>query len=125
MPIPPDNRRATAAMVTDLACVVAFTALGRRNHTGGVTLAGLAETAWPFLAGTLLGWLVSRGWRRPLALVPTGITVWLCTVVVGMLLRRLTSAGTALSFVLVATVVTALLLLGWRTAVAGLGRRVR
>jgi membrane protein implicated in regulation of membrane protease activity len=48
--------------------------------------------------------------------------VWLCTVVVGMLLRKATSAGVAASFVVVATSVTALLLLGWR-AVARLTRR--
>jgi hypothetical protein len=55
---------------------------------------------------------------------PTGVVVWLCTVVVGMLLRKATSAGVAASFVVVATTVTALLLLGWRVA-AGLALRRR
>jgi hypothetical protein len=45
---------------------------------------------------------------------PTGVVVWLCTVAVGMLLRKATSAGVAASFVVVASTVTALLLLGWR-----------
>jgi hypothetical protein len=36
------------------------------------------------------------------------------TVVVGMLLRKATSAGVAASFIVVASSVTALLLLGWR-----------
>ena len=125
MPNPPDNRRAIVAATVDVACVVAFTALGRRNHDEGLTLAGIAHTAWPFLAGTAVGWLLSRGWRRPLAVMPTGITVWLSTVVVGMLLRKATSAGTAPSFIVVASLATALLLLGWRTAVSGLPRRVR
>jgi hypothetical protein len=40
--------------------------------------------------------------------------VWLATVVVGMLLRKLTSAGTATSFIVVASISTAVLLLGWR-----------
>jgi hypothetical protein len=48
--------------------------------------------------------------------------VWLCTVVVGMLLRKLTSAGTAPSFIVVASLSTALLLLGWRAGVALLSR---
>ena len=82
------------------------------------------STAWPFLTGTVVGWLVSRGWRRPTAVAPTGFVVWLCTVVVGMLLRKATSAGVAASFVVVATTVTALLLLGWRVA-AGLTLRRR
>lgn len=40
--------------------------------------------------------------------------VWLSTVVVGMGLRAGIGAGTALSFILVATGATGLLLLGWR-----------
>lgn len=88
-------------------------------------MAGVAETAWPFLVGTLAGWLVSRGWQRPTSLAPTGIAVWISTVVVGMLLRKLTSAGVAGSFIVVASVVTAVLLLGWRAALAGLRRRNR
>lgn len=88
-------------------------------------MAGVAETAWPFLVGTLAGWLVSRGWQRPTSLAPTGIAVWISTVVVGMLLRKLTSAGVAGSFIVVASVVTAVLLLGWRAALAGLRRRSR
>ena len=63
------------------------------------------------------------GWRRPTALAPTGLVIWLCTVVIGMLLRKATSAGTALSFVVVASLVTAILLLGWRAAAAVLARR--
>ena len=102
------------ALVADVACVVFFVALGRRNHAGGVSVGGVAETAWPFLTGTAIGWLLSRGWHRPTALAPTGVVVWVCTVVVGMLLRHATSEGTAVSFIVVATVVTALLILGWR-----------
>jgi Protein of unknown function (DUF3054) len=45
-----------------------------------------------------------------------------CTVVVGMLLRKATSAGVSASFVVVASVATAVLLLGWR-ATAALIRR--
>ena len=46
------------------------------------------------------------------------------TVVVGMLLRKASSQGVAVSFVVVASVVTAALLLGWRALAAtrGLGR---
>ena len=106
-----------------MVCVIGFTAVGRRSHTEGLTLAGLAETAWPFLVGTGVGWLLSRGWRRPTALAPTGVTVWVCTIAVGMLLRKATSQGTALAFIAVASAVTALLLLGWRAAVAGLSGR--
>ncbi|MDG5482442.1 DUF3054 domain-containing protein [Mycolicibacterium gadium] len=115
-------RPALTALATDVVCVVVFCTIGRRSHAEGLTLSGIAETAWPFLVGTLTGWLLSRAWQRPAALVPSGVAVWLCTVVVGMLLRKLTSAGTAPSFIVVASLSTALLLLGWRAGVALLSR---
>lgn len=101
----------------DVVGVLVFCAVGRRSHDEGLNITGVAATAWPFLAGTALGWLGARGWRRPTAVAPTGVVVWLSTVAVGMLLRKATSAGVAASFVVVATTVTALLLLGWRVAV--------
>lgn len=112
------QRTVPASALTDFVCVVVFCAVGRRSHAEGLTVAGIAETAWPFLTGTAVGWLISRGWRRPTALVPTGITIWLSTIVVGMLLRRITSQGVAVSFIVVASLVTALLLLGWRALTA-------
>lgn len=114
--------RAPAALAADLVAVLTFTTLGRRNHDEGLSAAGIATTAWPFLVGALVGWALSRGWRRPGAIVPTGVTVWVCTIAVGMLLRKATGAGTALSFVLVAGLVTGLSLLGWRAVVAALAR---
>ena len=117
------QRSVPTAVLTDLVCVVVFCAVGRRSHAEGLTLAGIAETAWPFLSGTVVGWLISRGWRRPTAVVPTGITVWVATIVVGMLLRRITSQGVAASFIVVASLVTALLLLGWRAVAALAAKR--
>jgi hypothetical protein len=110
-------RPAVVGVASDIVCVVAFCTIGRRSHAEGLTVAGIAETAWPFLSGTAVGWLLSRGWRRPVAVVPTGAVVWVCTVAVGMLLRKATSQGVAPSFIVVASLSTALLLLGWRAAV--------
>jgi hypothetical protein len=107
-----------SSIVTDVIGVLAFCAVGRRSHDEGLSVTGIATTAWPFLTGTVIGWLASRAWQRPTAVLPTGVVVWLCTVAVGMLLRKVTSAGVAASFVLVAASVTAVLLLGWRAAVA-------
>jgi Protein of unknown function (DUF3054) len=42
------------------------------------------------------------------------VVVWVCTVAVGMLLRKATSQGVAPSFIVVASLSTAVLLLGWR-----------
>lgn len=122
-PVP--ARRAAAGIAVDVVCVVVFCAIGRRSHAEGLTVAGIAETAWPFLAGTGVGWLVARGWRQPTGLAPTGVVVWLCTVIVGMLLRKASSQGVALSFVIVASIVTAVLLLGWRAAALVVTRKSR
>jgi hypothetical protein len=111
------------ALAADTLCVLVFCAVGRGSHDERVTIAGLAQTAWPFLVGAAVGWLASRGWRRPLAIVPTGVVVWLCTVAVGMVLRKATSGGVAVTFVVVASLVTAALLLGWRAVAALLTRR--
>jgi peptidoglycan/LPS O-acetylase OafA/YrhL len=108
------TRATPVSLAVDIACVLLFCTIGRRSHAEGITLAGIAQTAWPFLSGTAAGWLLSRGWRRPTALVPTGVTVWVATVIVGMLLRKASSQGVAASFVVVASLVTAVLLLGWR-----------
>lgn len=118
-------RRSSAfAFAADLVCIVVFCTIGRRSHGEGLSVAGIAETAWPFLVGTAVGWLLARGWQRPLALAPTGVVVWVCTVVVGMLLRKLTSAGVSPSFVVVASSVTAALLLGWRAAAKAASARL-
>jgi hypothetical protein len=113
-----------AWLATDVVGVLVFCAVGRRSHAEGLSVTGVASTAWPFLTGTVVGWLASRGWRRPTAVVPTGVVVWICTVAVGMLLRKASSAGVAASFVVVASSVTAVLLLGWRASV-GLALRRR
>ncbi|HEX9178393.1 DUF3054 domain-containing protein [Mycobacterium sp.] len=113
-----------SAVLADALCVLLFCAIGRRSHAEGVTVSGVAETAWPFLVGAAVGWLVSRGWRRPLAITPTGVAVWACTIAVGMLLRKATSGGVAVTFVIVASVVTAIFLLGWRGVAAVVPDRI-
>jgi hypothetical protein len=123
MPHTDTRVRPAVALLADVVCVLVFCSIGRRSHAEGITVAGVVETAWPFLAGTAAGWVAARGWRNPAALAPTGLTVWLGTVVIGMLLRKATSAGTAVSFVVVASLVTAILLLGWRAVATALARR--
>ncbi|BCI78570.1 DUF3054 domain-containing protein [Mycobacterium sp. SMC-18] len=108
------NRSAALAFLTDVVLVVIFCSIGRRSHAEGITLAGVAHTSWPFLTGTVAGWALARGWRRPTALNPTGLVVWVSTIVIGMLLRKASAQGVAVSFVIVASTVTAVFLLGWR-----------
>jgi hypothetical protein len=112
------------AAVIDVILVVVFVLIGRGSHDEALTLAGTAVTEWPFLVGLAVGWVLARAWRHPLCLRWTGIIVWLTTVVVGMLLRAASGQGTALSFVIVATIVLGVFLLGWR-GIALLVRRRR
>lgn len=112
--------RSLPAVVLDVVAVLAFVLAGRRTHASGVDAAGLVGTAWPFLVALCAGWVLARAWRSPAAVLRTGVPVWLVTVALGMLLRRVTGDGTAVAFVLVATAVLAVLLLGWRAVAAAL-----
>ena len=105
--------RVWLASVADGAAILLFAAVGRLSHAEGVTPLGVLEVAWPFLAGGTVGTLAGRIWRRPESL-PSGAAVWAGTLVGGMLLRALTGGGVQVSFVIVAAVVLAVLLLGWR-----------
>lgn len=107
-------RSARVALLVDACCVLAFVIIGRDSHDAGESLAGIASTSWPFLCGLACGWLASRAWRRPLALRPSGIAVWLCTVAIGMILRVISGQGTAAAFIGVALAFLGLFLLGWR-----------
>jgi hypothetical protein len=98
----------------DVAAVLVFVGIGRSVHTDGVTVAGMAMTAWPFLGGAGVGYLVARGWRRPMSFVPAGVSVWLGCVVVGMALRVVSGQGTAVAFVGVALGFLGMEMLGWR-----------
>jgi hypothetical protein len=108
------KRSARLAVVLDVCCVLIFVIIGRASHTKGESLGGIASTSWPFLCGLAIGWLGSRAWRRPLALRPAGIGVWLSTVVFGMVLRVIAGQGTAVAFIGVALAFLGLFLLGWR-----------
>jgi hypothetical protein len=104
-------RRAAAA---DFCCVLAFVIIGRGSHAQGESLSGITSTAWPFLAGLAGGWLATRAWRRPEALVPAGVGAWLGAAGLGMILRVAAGQGTAVAFVGVALAFLGLFLLGWR-----------
>ena len=101
------------AIAVDVICILIFAIVGRSSHQEATDLLGVAHTAWPFLAGCLVGTLIGRTWRHPYSL-KSGVAVWLGTVVIGMTLRLLTGAGVSLSFVIVASSVLALFLIGWR-----------
>ena len=114
-------RSARLAVVLDVCCVLVFVIIGRASHTQGESLAGVASTAWPFLAGLAGGWLATAGlagrraWRQqPYRLWPAGVGAWLGAVGLGMLFRVVSGQGTAPAFIGVALAFLGLFLLGWR-----------
>lgn len=109
----PATKWIVGAFALDVVLVVVFAAIGRANH-GEDPIGGLLTTAWPFLVGVVVGWLVQGAWRDPLPPVRTGLGVWGATLVVGMLLRTLSGQGIAIPFVIVAAIVLFVLLVGWR-----------
>ncbi|MGW0035288.1 DUF3054 domain-containing protein [Gordonia sp. NPDC003376] len=119
----------------DAVAITVFVLIGRSSHHNGYALLGVLQTLWPFLAGAAVGWSIdyvyshvrSSDWFgrefRPDRIVPAGLLIWFCTVTVGMILRYLLHEGIAVSFVIVASVVLALFLLGWRALAAFVLRR--
>ena len=116
---PATRRTIAVAAAADVVAILVFVAIGRRSHDEtGNAVVGAMRVAAPFLIGLAAGWSVARAWRRPMA-VTTGLVIWPVTVIVGMLLRRTVfDRGTALSFVIVATIVTGVFLIGWRAIAA-------
>ena len=113
------------ALLADIVVVIVFAAIGRRAHEESNALVGALDTAWPFLAGAAVGWLITLAAKRcPLQAFPGGVIIWVSTVAVGMLLRQLTGDTTAWQFVLVATCFNLATLVGWRL-LAGIAMRRR
>lgn len=113
------------AAAADVVLILVFAAVGRDAHQRGGILAGVLQTAWPFLAGAALGWLVARAWRDPLSVRRAGLAVWLGSVAGGMTLRAVTGQTVVLPFVIVALLSLGVLLVGYRLLLAGARRRRR
>ena len=110
-------RIALWALVADVATVVVFVAIGRRNHDEGTEASGVFTTAAPFLIALVVAWALGRISRQPVS-AGAGVSVWIGTVVIGMVLRNLLfDDGTATAFVIVATIFLGAVLNGWRALV--------
>jgi len=110
-----ERRAVLTAAAADVAVVILFVVMGRSSHKeGGPWLTESLKVLGPFLIALLLGWLVARAWRTPMAAIPTGMTIWLVTAAAGLLLRRFVfQRSTAMGFVIVGPVFL-LVLIGWR-----------
>ena len=119
--------KALSALTVDVVAVTVFAIVGRSSHAEANNLVGVLSTAWPFLVGAAVGHLLCRA-TRTLRVDPTdsrpGLVVWASTLLVGIVLRVASGDTAAWSFIIVAAIVLAVFLLGWRT-VLRLVRRAR
>jgi len=106
--------RPCVSSLLDVCCVLAFVTIGRHAHHNADSLAGIWQTAWPFLAGLAVGLAAVRYWRHPLSVAPAGIGAWLGAAGAGMVIRVLAGQGTAPAFIAVTIAFLGLFLLGWR-----------
>ncbi|WP_427169510.1 DUF3054 domain-containing protein [Arthrobacter sp. 92] len=118
----PTNWSITGAVAADAALILLFAGIGRDAHQRGEVLTGVFQTAWPFLAGAAVSWLLLRAWRAPLRVWPAGVGIWLGTVAGGMLLRAATGQTVVLPFIIVALLSLGIFLVGYRLLFAGLRR---
>lgn len=104
------------SLFADVAIVVGFVAIGRRNHDEDLSLSGFGSAVAPFIIALGLSWLAGRVWKNPFSM-KSGVVVWIGTVAIGMLLRRFVfDDGTATAFVIVATIFVGAFVNGWRGA---------
>ena len=115
-------------LVADLVAVFAFATLARMAHRGdglALSLEGILSTYWPFALGVVVAFIVmvAAKWDGG-KIRPAGITAWVITVVIGLVIWGIRNAAIPhWSFIIVATVMSGLLMLGWRAIVGALSKR--
>jgi len=102
------------AIAADVVSILVFAAIGRANHHESAGAAGVWQTGWPFLLGAALGLAFTAYRRMTPTAIRAGVRVWVWTLVIGMVVRNAAGGGTPIAFVIVAAVVLAAFLIGWR-----------
>ena len=99
-----------SAIAADYVAIAVFALLARAAHQTDempFNFTGWLSTLWPFALGVTLGWLITRKNNR-------GI-IWSVTVVTGLAIWGIRNQAIPhWSFIVVATLMSALLMLGWR-----------
>lgn len=103
------------ALAVDAVLVMLFAAIGVLSHHEPF-MHRWPIAVWPFLLALLVAWAVLLVRRRPVGTLASGVFVWLVTAWGGLAVRVAAGGGFAVSFAIVATVVTGVFLLGWRLA---------
>ncbi|HEY7021085.1 MAG TPA: DUF3054 domain-containing protein [Ktedonobacterales bacterium] len=126
--------RIAALVVGDLIAFVVFATLGRDTHHEATGFDAIGQTLWTALP-FMLGWFLVAPWlgvfkragtERPLDMLRRTEIAWLASWPVALLLRWAFTPDhhiPPLAFAIVALLVNAVILGGWRTAFAALTNR--
>lgn len=106
-------------LAADVASILAFALLARVAHNSPelpLNFVGWLDTAWPFVTGIILSWILNLAAKwKPEQVAPGGVAVWLVTIVTGLGIWGVRHAAFPhWSFIVVASSMSALFLLGWR-----------
>jgi membrane protein DedA with SNARE-associated domain len=119
------NRDWLRCVINDAACVVALVVVGTRNHDTDTGFGGVSYVAAPFLIGLLVAQVLMKTPNFKQFSFVGGLATAAITVSVGMVLRNLAfNRGTALAFVIVATVFLLTTMTGWRAFTMWRERRI-
>lgn len=99
-----------SAIAADYVAIAVFALLARAAHQSDempFNFTGWLSTLWPFALGVTLGWLIARENK--------GGIIWAVTVITGLVIWGIRNGSIPhWSFIIVATTMSALLMLGWR-----------
>lgn len=111
--------------VVDALAILAFAIFARLAHKAepfGVV--SVFNTWWPFLIGVVIAWIFLQVQKRPAVSWTSGAIVWACAVFAGLGFWAGEHGRVPhISFIIVATVMSGLLLMGWRLVARLAGRR--
>lgn len=111
----------TTSIAMDTLAIAVFALLARIAHQTDempLNFTGWLSTLWPFLVGVALAWVIvtlasSRNGKADGQ--GKGVFIWLITVATGLIIWGIRNQQLPhWSFVVVASVMSALLMLGWR-----------
>lgn len=103
------------AFVYDALCVLVFVIIGTRNHDTDTGITGVLYVAAPFWMALSLAHVVPLLQKTGPKVLPHKYVVVGYTLVMGMVFRNfIFDRGTAVPFVIVATLFLSATMLGWR-----------